>query len=274
MVYSFHGGPPLNIWERCCLQSFADYGHETVLFSYDRLDVPRGVQLESAADIISIEQRDRFFAAAPELYSQFSDFFRYEVLHRHGGWWVDTDVLCRSSHLPTEPVVVGETQPGKIGTAIMRFPAEHPIMREARDYCISHQSLVASSHRQLLGPMLMTDLISRSPVQLSGVDLFYPVRGLKLWWLGEPDKIEAVKAMIAESPMVHLFQELLRVTGLPRDVLPPKKSFLADAFAAHGGQSELNISLAQFESYKPKSNKERRQAARGMTFFKRLFPSL
>ena len=53
-VYSFHGGPPLNVWERCSLQSFADQGHETVLFSYDRLDVPRGVRLESADGIISM----------------------------------------------------------------------------------------------------------------------------------------------------------------------------------------------------------------------------
>jgi hypothetical protein len=55
-VYSFHGGPPLNVWERCSLQSFADQGHETVLFSYDRLDVPRGVRLESADSVISIEE--------------------------------------------------------------------------------------------------------------------------------------------------------------------------------------------------------------------------
>ena len=107
-VYSFHGGPPLNVWERCSLQSFADQGHETVLFSYDRLDVPRGVRLESADSIISIEERDKFFAVAPDQYSQFSDFFRYELLHQRGGWWIDTDVLCRSPTLPSQPVVVGE----------------------------------------------------------------------------------------------------------------------------------------------------------------------
>src|SRR5262245_48324194 len=74
-VYSFHGGPPLNVWERCSLQSFADQGHEVVLFSYDRLDVPRGVRLESADSIVTIEERDKFFAVAPDRYSQFSDFF-------------------------------------------------------------------------------------------------------------------------------------------------------------------------------------------------------
>src|SRR5262245_38044517 len=146
-VYSFHSGPPLNLWERCSLQSFADYGHEIVLFSYDRLDVPHGVRLGSAADIISIEERDKFFALAPGRYAQFSDFFRYELLHRLGGWWVDTDVLCRSATLPSPPAIMGQTLPGKLCNAIMRFPPRHDLLGAACDYCRSHQDIVAESHR-------------------------------------------------------------------------------------------------------------------------------
>ena len=36
IVHSFHTGAPLNLWEQCCLRSFAIYGHEVVLFSYDQ----------------------------------------------------------------------------------------------------------------------------------------------------------------------------------------------------------------------------------------------
>ena len=92
-VYSFHAGPPLNLWERCSLQSFADHGHEMVLFSYDGLDVPHGVRLRSAADIISAEQRDKEPCPAQRRLLQhnrpFSDLGRgrttrvRENLHRH-----------------------------------------------------------------------------------------------------------------------------------------------------------------------------------------------
>ena len=29
----------------------------------------------------------------------FSNLFRYELLRRDGGWWVDTDVLCLAAEL-------------------------------------------------------------------------------------------------------------------------------------------------------------------------------
>jgi mannosyltransferase OCH1-like enzyme len=70
--------------------------------------------------------RDKFFALTPDQYSQFSDFFRYELLHQRGGWWIDMDVLCRPPMLPSQPVVVGETRPGKLCGAIMRFPRRAP----------------------------------------------------------------------------------------------------------------------------------------------------
>ena len=220
-VYSFHGGPPLNVWERCSLQSFADQGHETVLFSYDRLDVPSGVRLESADRVISIEERDKFFAVAPDQYSQFSDFFRYELLHQRGGWWIDTDVLCRSPKLPSQPVVVGETRRGKLSGAIMRFPAGHPLLAEASAYCRSYQHNLLNSHRTVVGPMLMSDLIKVHPIEVRDRDLFYPIRTKHVWQFGEPESAGVVNQAVDSSPMVHWFQEFFRAAGLPREMLPP-----------------------------------------------------
>ena len=96
-VYSFHGGPPLNVWERCSLQSFADHGHDIVLFSYDRLDVPRGVRLESAADIISLEERDKFFALAPGA---------YVVSARHAGRFYRREFNVKSGEVANVEVVM------------------------------------------------------------------------------------------------------------------------------------------------------------------------
>ena len=256
-VHSFHGGAPLNLWERCSLQSFADHGHEIILFSYDRCDLPRGVRLESAADIISIEERDKFFALAPGSYAQFSDLFRYELLNRHGGWWVDTDVLCRSSTLPSHAVVMGETRPGKLCNAIMRFPPRHQLLGAACNYCRSHQHTLAQSHRTLFGPMLMSDLMKSDPITVSEIELFYPIRGRNVWKLGEPQSASAVKFAVESSPMVHWFQEFFRAAGLPRDLLPPAGSFLADAFVSHGGVNAGHMSLDQYRAHAPDKKKVR-----------------
>jgi hypothetical protein len=262
-VYSFHGGPPLNVWERCSLQSFADLGHETVLFSYDRLDVPRGVRLETADSIISIEERDNFFALAPDQYSQFSDFFRYELLHQRGGWWIDTDVLCRSPKLPSQPVVVGETRRGKLSGAIMRFPAGHPLLAEASAYCRSYQHNLLNSHRTVVGPMLMSDLIKAHPIEVIDRDLFYPVRTKHVWQFGEPESAGIVNQAVDSSPMVHWFQEFFRAAGLPREMLPPAGSFLSDAFMAHGGAHERHISLDEYRAHASQWKKKDQQEESG-----------
>lgn len=260
-VYSFHGGPPLNVWERCSLQSFADHGHDIVLFSYDQLDVPRGVRLESAADIVSLEERDKFFSLAPGAYSQFSDLFRYQLLLQHGGWWIDTDVLCRSPILPSQPVVVGETRPGKLCGAIMRFPPGHKLLKEALDYSRDHQRGLSEAHRTVIGPILLSDLIKSHPIAVSERRIFFPLRAKDVWRFGEPSSAAEVEKEVEASPMVHWFQEFFRAAGLPRDLLPPAGSYLANAFVAHGGAGETHISLDEYRAYAP-GGKKRNSAKR------------
>lgn len=160
IIYSFHTGAPLNLWERCCLRSFADHGHEIVLFSYDQLDVPPGVQLSNAGEIVSESDRAAFFAKAPGQFGQFSDLFRYELLRVRGGWWVDTDIVCLSPVLPDEEVVIGLKEPVKshepirVNGAVMRFPAGHPLLEEASAFSRTNLELVGSSWRSVVGPDL------------------------------------------------------------------------------------------------------------------------
>ena len=187
-VYSFHGGPPLNVWERCSLQSFADQGHETVLFSYD---LSRR-STRSAAGICGQHHLDRSSATnslrwpRTNIHSS-AISFASELLHQRGGWWINTDVLCRSPTLPSQPVVVGETRRGKLCNAIMQFPAGHPLLIEASAYCRSYQHNLLNSHRTVIGPMLMSDLIKAYPIEVSDKDLFYPIRTKHVWQFGEPD---------------------------------------------------------------------------------------
>ena len=196
-----------------------------------------------------MEERDKFFALAPNQYPQFSDFFRYELLHQRGGWWIDTDVLCRSPTLPSQPIVVGETRRGKLCNAIMRFPAGHPLLAEASAYCRSYQHNLLNSHRTAIGPMLMIDLIKAYPIEVCDKDLFYPIRTKHVWQFGEPKSAGDVNRTVDSSPMVHWFQEYFRAAGLPREMLPPAGSFLADAFTAHGGAHERHISLDDYQAH-------------------------
>lgn len=255
IVQSFHTGAPLNLWEQCCLRSFADHGHETILFSYDQIDVPPGIQLSPADQIIPESERASFFALAPGQFGQFSDLFRYELLRARGGWWVDTDVLCLSPILPSEEIVIGRKMPVKRGEpfringAVMRFPAGHALLKEAATFSRGNLYLIGSSWRSVVGPDVLTRLVPQYGIEPREISFFYPIGGRPSWDFCDPEKRDEVALAVSDSPAIHLWQERFRAAGLPRDKLPPAGSYLEEAFARHGGGGASRLSREEFEHF-------------------------
>jgi hypothetical protein len=183
IVQTFHTGVSLNLWEECCLRSFVDHGHEVVLFSYDQLDLPPGARLLAADEIVPESERAAFFAMAPGQFGQFSDLFRYELLHARGGWWVDTDMLCPAPDLSEEEIVIGRKLSIKrrnryrINGAVMRFPAGHALLEEATTFMRANADLIGSSWRSVAGPDLLTRLVPQYGIEAQETSLFYPNRG-------------------------------------------------------------------------------------------------
>jgi len=246
LLFSFHDGPPLNLWERCSLQSFADFGHELVLFSYNSLDVPPGVRSASAADIISGKEFSDFMRLAPDQFAQFSDWFRYELLCRHGNWWVDTDVVCTTASLPEDDVVVAKIKKDWLANGIIKFPAGHPLLAEAVAHCRSHWRDVAASHRSMLGPILLTELATKHELKDRAWEstLLYPVQGRSsVWKLADSAGHDEMAAALSGCPVVHWWQWRFRAAGIPRDLLPPKGSFLAELFLRHGGHGHPHLDV-------------------------------
>lgn len=231
---SLHMGGPLQLWDRCCLQSFADYRHEIVVFGYERFDVPPGVRWAPAQDIVSEAERDWFFEQAPGAYARFSDFFRYVLLERGGEWWVDTDVLCLSRQVPTEEIAIGWEDAKLVCGAIMHMPKGHELLRRAIDFCRENVHVDIRSH---LGPHLLTRLTAECGLtrSLSEPSRFYPVHWSAAFELVDPGSGTLVENLVAASPFVHLWRGRFQGGGFQTDLMPPRGSFLGQAFARHGG---------------------------------------
>ena len=78
------------------INSFLHHGHEVVLYAYDApTNLPKGCAVEDAAQILArrcvFTYRDGHHQGH---LSGFSNWFRYALLVRHGGWWSDCDVIC------------------------------------------------------------------------------------------------------------------------------------------------------------------------------------
>lgn len=83
-------GEPLSTLEQLCMKSFMANGHEFHLYVYDELQgIPEGVVVKDANEIVPRERIKEF-----RWFAGFSDFFRYSLMLKKGGWYVDMDVIC------------------------------------------------------------------------------------------------------------------------------------------------------------------------------------
>jgi hypothetical protein len=113
-------GGALGKVERACLQSFVRHGHKVRLYAYGPVQgLPQGVELRDAELILPSSEIRCYADGSPAL---FSNRFRYELMRRGAGLWVDTDVYClRPLDLP-DPYLFGWEHETLICTAILRIP--------------------------------------------------------------------------------------------------------------------------------------------------------
>lgn len=67
--------------------------------------------------------------------SSFADFFRWTLLYKVGGLWVDMDVIClRPFDFPDE-VIFGKETPHAVNIAVLGFPPGHFLPRVMANAC-------------------------------------------------------------------------------------------------------------------------------------------
>jgi len=136
-------GARLSPIERICARSFLHHGHEFHLYAYnDIAGVPAGVTVKDAASILPARE---VFMHSIGTYAIFSDWFRWALLYRRGGWWVDMDVVCLRPFLFDDALVFGgdknivpgdnRRHGGYCHIDILRFPAGHAFCRHMRERC-------------------------------------------------------------------------------------------------------------------------------------------
>jgi mannosyltransferase OCH1-like enzyme len=69
-------------------------------------------------------------------YAGFSDIFRYALLYKYGGWWVDMDVTCLKPFDVDEPYVFRSHHVLKIVGNIMKCPPQSTLMKLCYDEAI------------------------------------------------------------------------------------------------------------------------------------------
>ena len=120
-------GDRLSPVERACMRSVMRQGHRLVLYVYDAVEgVPEGVELADAEDILPREAIVHHHSGSVAL---FSDRFRFEIMRRSLGLWLDADAyLIKPLSIDPDRHFLAYCEPGEIGAGVMYLPPDSPII--------------------------------------------------------------------------------------------------------------------------------------------------
>lgn len=131
----FWMGPALGLLERACIRSVLRQGHPLTLWCYDPpAGVPDGVTIADASAVFPESAVIRHRGGSVAL---FANRFRYELMRRGAGIWMDSDVyllkpigsgdtLLFREPLPAAASGGGRLEP--INGSILRLPPDSPML--------------------------------------------------------------------------------------------------------------------------------------------------
>ena len=133
IIQSLWIGDPLSNLEKLCAESFLDNGHEFHLYVYDDVGgIPDGVTVKDGNEILPAT---RIFHNKRSSVAPFSDLFRFALLARKGGWWVDMDTICIKPFDFDDEIVFPYCRDLSVAIAPIKFPKGHFLMTELENAC-------------------------------------------------------------------------------------------------------------------------------------------
>lgn len=135
IIHSLWIGSELSALELLTLKSFTAHGHTFHLWLYEPLQstIPQGIILQDANEILNRKHIFRYKdgGIGKGSVAGFSDIFRYKLLYKKGGWWVDMDVTCLRPFDFSEPYIFRQHDFLPIVGNMMKTPKNCPAMKAA-----------------------------------------------------------------------------------------------------------------------------------------------
>ena len=234
-------GDSITPYEAVCMRSFIDHGHSYHLYSYaPDLKVPDGVVLRDAAELLPKADYFEYTGPGKGSPSAFSNLFRYKLLATHGGWWVDTDVICLTNQISPCNHFFALESDGIVNGAVLYFGPADPVMIR----CFG-EVLAIRGHTEWgdLGPRLITRVLRDCGLiaQAQPKDSCYAVGWKDALDLLDPSQADSIIARTKSAPFIHLWNEIYRRGGIDKTLRPAPGSFLrqiADRHPVEGWRGE------------------------------------
>jgi hypothetical protein len=248
-------GDRLGYLQQLCLVSATAVGHHVTLYSYkpDNLNgVPDGIEIRDAREVMP-EQKLVAYADCGS-FALGSDFFRYELLAKDLGYWIDADVYLLKPLNFKEQYVFGWEHENTINGAVLLLPSDSDMARDLCELPLFNRRPPWFGPRRSLayfwkritkgppkveefswgvfGPQMVSYLAKKHKVvnQAQKPSVFYPISWKNARSLYEPAHV--IEELIApETHTVHLYNS--RLVGL-NNTPPPPGSYIDVICRQHG----------------------------------------
>lgn len=228
-------GGRLPALEETCIRSFVASGHRYRLYAYEDVpNVPSGCEVSDARNVLP---KDRVFRHTSGEHAGsvagFSDLFRFKLLQEHGGWWVDTDVICLSDVARGADYVFAEESAGLYGTAVLKAPRGSALVKGALEKASAVGEDFAFGE---IGPSLLTATARELGLEEHAWEShsIYALPWHDALAVFDPNRREEIQERTERSTFLHLWTSILRLANVLKDVSPPPGSFLFEAHARFG----------------------------------------
>jgi hypothetical protein len=224
-IQSLWVGKELSTLERMCIESYQRMGHEFHLYVYGLVtNVPADTLIGDANLIVSSEMIGKFQNLA-----NFSDYFRYVLLYKNGGYWVDLDNFCLRPYDFPEPYVFSSQLTADRGmdegnAGVIKVPAESRLMFNCLNKVLATD--VQKTEWAGIGPILLRNEYAKLKLD----------RYMKSRWVFCPlNFFEAPANVIGpdtwmykfpeETYSVHLWNEEMRRAGVDKNAKYPNSLY-------------------------------------------------
>tara|TARA_Y100000591_G_scaffold328021_1_gene353622 strand:+ start:508 stop:1377 length:870 start_codon:yes stop_codon:yes gene_type:complete len=227
----FWHGSELSIYEKVCLRSFLKSGFKVVVYSFKKITLPKNIIFRDANTILKKSEIKKFIHGGKKgCLAAYSDKFRILLQKKKLGWWFDLDIICLKNFKyfnkleKNKKIIIGYETKYKVNNAVLKV--NNPIFINE---ILEEINKIGYKFRWgEIGPILFTNFLKKKNLksEILNKKFFYPINYENIEILLDPKKIKDAIKLIKTSYTLHLYNQILNRIGLPKNILPPKNSYL------------------------------------------------
>ena len=159
-------GESLSIMEKLSINSFLKNGYEYHLYTYGEVkNIPEGAIIKDGNEVLP---KSDIFRYKNGSVSAFSNLFRFMLLYKKGGWWVDTDLMCTQYYDDSQDKYIFVCQPNeeysgyRLTSYLIKADKGDSVMLEGYNKCLAaKEDILSGKIGWNLGPDTIQFLVKK-----------------------------------------------------------------------------------------------------------------